>query len=184
MAKTVRFVAKKALFNFLGNTFRMYDSEGQLRFYIRQKAFRLKEDLRVFSDASQDNMVLSIRARNWADARGRFDFRDAKSDAIFGGAKRNMFKSVLLDDWDLFDENDAQVGKLQECRSWTSWLRKLFRWIPQTYRVSIGEQEVGTIRQRFNPLQLVYDIEFKADFDQRIVISTAVLMLAIESKYD
>ena len=184
MSAPVRYVAKKAMFNFLGNTFRMYDGNGGLRYYIKQKALKLKEDLRVYSDSSKSELKLRIQARNWADARGVFDFRTSADGAPFGGAKRNMFKSMLLDEWDLYDENDALIGKLKECGSWLSWVRKLIKWIPQTYQLTIEDEQVGTIRQRFNPFQLTYDIEFDPKIDERIVVATTVLMLAVESKYD
>ena len=35
------FVAKKSFFKFLGAAFRIYGPEGNLRFYVKQKAFRL-----------------------------------------------------------------------------------------------------------------------------------------------
>ena len=58
-----QYVAKKALFSFLGNTFRIFDTTGGLQFYIKQKAFKLKEEINVFADEQQAEKRLTIKAR-------------------------------------------------------------------------------------------------------------------------
>lgn len=42
-----RYVANKALFSFMGSAFRILGPEGNLRFYVKQKAFKLKEEITV-----------------------------------------------------------------------------------------------------------------------------------------
>ena len=181
---TVHFVAKKALFSFLNNTFRLFDQEGNLTYFVRQKAFRLRDEMLVYRDEEQSTVQLRISARNWADARGHFDFIDEATGESLGSAKRNMFKSMLADDWDLMDVNGVIIGKINERITFLSVIRKVLKWIPQTYQLHSEDQVVGTIRQRFNPFQLIYDVEYGPNIDHRVAIATTILMLAVESKYD
>ena len=84
-----RYVAKKALFSFLGNTFRIFDSQGSLQFFIKQKAFKLKEEINVFADEGQKEPRLQIAARKWGDFNGVYDIKDATTGEVVGAAKRH-----------------------------------------------------------------------------------------------
>ncbi|HET9914937.1 MAG TPA: hypothetical protein VFQ13_23815, partial [Anaerolineales bacterium] len=47
----------------LTGKFRIYDPAGRLVLFSEQKMFKLREDIRVFSDESKSQEVLSIKAR-------------------------------------------------------------------------------------------------------------------------
>ena len=94
-----QFVAKKALFSFLGSTFRIFDPEGRLQFFVKQKAFKLKEELNVFADEGQSNKRLTIKARSVLDFSGTYDVTDATSGEVVGACKREGMKSMFRDSW-------------------------------------------------------------------------------------
>jgi len=179
----VRYVASKALFSFLGSTFRINAPDGGLRYYVKQKAFRLKEELLVYADEARSEVLLKIKARSISDARGFYDVHDASGEKV-GAAKRNLLKSILVDDWDLMGPDDAPLGKLKEKASFLTFLRKWLKIIPQTYVLEVAGTKAGEIKQRFHPFRLVYDIEIGEDLDERLGVAATVLILAIESKRD
>lgn len=170
------------MFKLFGNTFRLYNEAGELTYYVKQKAFRLREDLPVYT--SDGEIYLRIKARAILDSSGHFDFLAENGTRKVGSAKRNVLKSMFIDDWDLFDSEDHLVGKLQECKGALTWVRKFFRWIPQTFEVTLEGIVIGTVRQRLNLFQSVYEISFGNPKHHEIAIAIAVLVVAIESKYD
>lgn len=180
------YVAKKALFNFLGNAFRLYGPDGSLAFFVKQKAFKLKEQITVFADEAQSDAMLGIQARSVMDFSATYDVTDAKSGEKVGALKREGVKSMFRDEWSLLDANDNPIGTVKEDTGLLSIIRRfLINIIPQTFHVSINDQQVGMIKQRFNPFQLGYDVDFsKADgtLDPRMNVAIVVLLLAIEGR--
>lgn len=183
------FVAKKALFSFLGSTFRIFDTEGRLQFYVKQKAFKLKEELNVFADEEQRQKRLTIKARSWADFSAAYDVTDVETGEVVGACKREGMKSMFRDSWLVLGEGDAVLGKCEEDSMLMAMLRRFIfkQWLPQKFTVkdSAGNA-LGTIRQRFNPFQIAYDVSFDGQsnqqLDPRLGVALVVLLLAIEGR--
>jgi uncharacterized protein YxjI len=186
-----QFVAKKAIFSFLGSTFRVFDPQGNLQFYIKQKAFKLKEELNVFADEGQTQKRLTIKARSWSDFSSAYDVTDATTGEVVGACKREGLRSMLRDSWLVLGAGDATLGKCEEDSMLMAVLRRLIfkQWLPQKFTVKDPSgNPVGTIRQRFNPFQIAYDVSFEGShnhtLDPRLGIALVVLLLAIEGRQD
>lgn len=181
-----KYVAKKAFFSFLGNTFRIFDSAGAEQFYVKQKAFRLKEELNVFKDSSQSDKRLMIKARSITDFSGGYDITDVVTGEVVGGAMRHGFKSMFQDEWSLLEPDGTVAGKCIERGGIMILIRKWFPIIPQKYEVQWKGEIVGTIQQQMNPFILAYDVNFHEgkSFDPRLGVGLVVLLLAIEGSRD
>jgi uncharacterized protein YxjI len=181
------YVAKKALFSFLGSTFRIFDTKGEQVFYVKQKAFKLKEEINVFRTDAQQDKRLSIRAGTIGDFSGSYDILDGANGQRLGGGKRQGLKSLFKDEWLILDRDGTEAGKVVETGGFLIFLRKFIKLIPQKYEVSWKGAQVGTIQQRFNPFQLAYDCDFsagKGTLDPRLGVGMVVLLLAIEGGKD
>lgn len=180
------YVAKKALFSFLGSSFRLFDSSGNLAFFVKQKAFKLKEEITVFSDEAMQDAQLRIQARSIMDVSATYDVTDANTDETVGALQRKGLKSIIRDEWAILDADGAEVGKVLEDSGALALLRRFIKLIPQTFNVTIGDKQVGVIKQQFNPFILAYDVDFTAasdgDIDPRLVVAAVVLLLAIEGR--
>ncbi len=180
------YVAKKALLSFLGSSFRLYDTSGNLSFFVKQKAFKLKEDITVYADEGQSDAQLSIKARSIVDFSATYDVTDSKSGENVGAMRREGVKSMFRDEWTLLDASGDELGKVKEDSGFLAIIRRLFLpIIPQTFRVTVGGDEIGIIKQKFNPFQLGYDVDFgsaEGKMDPRMVVATVVLLLAIEGR--
>ncbi len=181
-----KYVANKAFFSFLGNTFRIYDTEGSLQFYIKQKAFKLKEEINVFADEGQTEKRLVIKARGIMDFSGAYDITDAATGEVVGAGQRKGLKSLFKDEWDILDADGAAIGKVEETGGAMIFIRKFFKWIPQKYNVIYMGDQIGTVNQQFNPFKLAYDVDFSGgkNFDPRLGVGMVVLLLAIEGGQD
>ena len=180
-----QYVAKKALFSFMGSTFRIFGTDGSLQFMIKQKAFKLKEEINVFADEAQTQKRLTIKARGISDFGGAYDIVDAVTGETVGAAKRAGLKSLFKDEWSLLDNNNQEIGKIQETGGIMILVRKFFKMIQQTYQVTMDGQVEGVIKQKFNPFQLGYNVDFTpgpGKLDPRFGVGITVLLLAIESK--
>ena len=181
------YVAKKAMFSFLGNTFRLYDGSGQLQYFIKQKAFKLKEEINVFADEGQKEARLTIKARSISDFSGGYDIVDSQTGEAVGAGQREGLKSMFKDEWNILDKDGAMIGKVVETGGMFAVIRrfiKLLQWIPQKYEVTMDGQAVGTVHQQFNPFQLAYDVKVdpNAGLDGRLLVGMVVLLLAIEGR--
>lgn len=181
------YVAKKAMFALLGNSFRIENPQGGLQFFVKQKAFKLKEDIRVFADEKQTEERLTIKARSWADFSGVYDINDTTTGEAVGASKRKGLASAFLKDhWLLLDVDGEQFGEVIELGGALATARKfikILQWIPQKFEVKIGDERIGEIKQRFNPFQLAYDVQIDPDkLDPRHGVAMVVLLLAIEGR--
>ena len=181
-----QYVAKKALFSFLGSSFRLFDSNGNLVFFIKQKAFKLKEEITVFADEAMKEPQLRIKARSIMDVSATYDVTDANSGEVVGAMQRKGLRSLIRDEWAILDTEEVEIGKVIEDSGALALLRRFIKLIPQTFHVKIGDTQIGEIKQRFNPFILAYDVDFTADtnsdVDPRLAVAAVVLLLAIEGR--
>lgn len=179
------YTAKRGMF--FGRQFRFYGPEGNLRAFVKQKAFKLKEEITVFADEAQQRPLLRIKARSIMDVSATYDVTDAATGQRVGACRRAGLKSILRDEWLILGENDAEVAKAQEDSMMMAMIRRfLMNLIPQAFTLSTAAGEVGHIKQRFNPFQLTVDVNLDgpqaAAVDPRLSFALVVLLLAIEGR--
>ena len=174
----------------LTGKFRFYDPMGNLVMFSEQKMFRLREDIRVFSDESKSQEVLSIKARQILDFSAAYDVVDTAYNQKVGALRRRGLRSLLRDEWEVLDANDNVVGKLFEDSVGLALLRRflLGAWLPQNYDITFGETRVADLKQRFNPFRYELDLDFSMDItqrlDRRLGIAAGILLAAVEGKQD
>ncbi|HSB00458.1 MAG TPA: hypothetical protein VLE49_07400 [Anaerolineales bacterium] len=174
----------------LTGKFRFYDPMGNLVMFSEQKMFRLREDIRVFSDESKSQEVLGIKARQILDFSAAYDVVDTAYNQKVGALRRRGLRSLLRDEWEVLDANDNVVGKLFEDSVGLALLRRflLGAWLPQNYDITFGETRVADLKQRFNPFRYELDLDFSMDntqrLDRRLGIAAGILLAAVEGKQD
>ena len=184
-----KMLAKKPLFNFLGRKFWIYGPDGSTQFFVQRKAFKLKEDIKVYGDESKSEELLAIKARQILDFGATYDVTDQQSGDKVGALRRKGLKSIIRDEWLVLDTNDQEIGLVQEDSGFLAMVRRFVPggvWIPQTYNMKINDKPVGKIKQHFNPFVLKYDVDFSQDtdglLDRRLGIASVVMMLAVEGR--
>jgi uncharacterized protein YxjI len=174
----------------LTGKFRIYTPNGQLALYSQQKMFKLKEDIRVYSDERLSQELLLIKARQIIDFSAAYDVIDLQSREKVGVWRRKGFRSMLRDEWEQLDARDSHVGILYEDNMTQALLRRflLGKWLPQNYDIITGNQRCADIRQRFNPFRYELDLDFSMDaslkLDRRMGIAAAILIATIEGRQD
>src|SRR5512141_901465 len=154
----------------LTGKFRFYDPAGRLIMFSEQKMFRLREDIRVYSDESKSQEVLSIKARQILDFSAAYDVVDTEMNQKVGVLRRRGLQSLLRDEWEVLDANDNVIGKLFEDSVAMALLRRflLGSWLPQNYDITLGEARVADLKQNFNPLRYELNLDFSMDTTHRL----------------
>ncbi|EPX63821.1 hypothetical protein D187_004950 [Cystobacter fuscus DSM 2262] len=182
-----RYVIRRKFFKIFGDAFHIYDEAGQVLFYSKLKAFKLKEDIRVFTNEDMNEEVLTIKARSILDFGATYDVTDAKTGEKLGALRRKGLKSILRDEWLVLDRNDQEVGLIQEDSMMLALVRRLLsNLVPQTFTATVNNEPVFSFRQHFNPFIQRISLDFGMDrsgrLDRRLGIATAVLLCAIEGR--
>ncbi len=181
------YTIKRQIFKIFGGAFRIYDSLGNLVFYSRQKAFKLKEDIRVFTDESMAEELLTIKARQVLDIAAAYDVEDPRTREKVGALRRKGLKSIIRDEWIILDPDDREVGTIKEDSALLAVIRRfLTNLIPQSYTGEVNTRTVFEFKQNFNPFTLNISLDFSPDrdgiLDRRLGIAAAVLLTAVEGR--
>jgi len=184
------YTIRRKILTLIGASFHVYDPEGRLVFFCRQKAFKLKEDIRLFAEEAKVNEILTMKARQIIDFGATYDVFDPVANETVGSLRRKGLKSMLRDEWLFHDTDGRQIAVIREDSVGLALLRRLHPWVamllPQKYLVEMEGQPVCTFRQHFNPLVMKITADFTGDaegmLDRRLGIAAGILLCAIEGK--
>ncbi len=184
------YTVRKRIFNFLSTGFHIYDSNENLAMYSKMKAFKLKEDIRLYTDESLATEVITIQADRVIDFSAAYTVKDAVSGETLGSLKRAGFKSMLRDEWLIFNADGSELGKILEDSTLKALARRFIGLVsllmPQKYHVEVNGQTICTMQQNFNPFVMKLTVDFTPDtntqLDPRLGLAAAVLLCAIEGK--
>jgi hypothetical protein len=172
----------------LTGRFRFYDPMGNLVMFSEQKMFKLREDIRVYSDENKTQEVLSVKARQIIDFSAAYDVVDTAMNQKVGALRRKGWSSLLRDEWEVLDANDNPIGALFEDSMGLALLRRflLGSWLPQNYDMTLGDTRVADLKQNFNLFRYELNLDFSMDssqrLDRRIGIAAGILLAAVEGK--
>ena len=180
------YLFRKQVFKLFGGGFHVYDENGMLLLYSKQKAFKLKEDFRIYADESQMEELLAIKTPQTLDISATYNVRDATTNEPVGSIKRKGLKSIFKDEWIFLSNEGAEIGKLTESGVLGALLSRFINLIPQTYLItSVDGRQLAEIKQHFNPFVLKYTmtmLDAEDLIDRRLLISSGILLAAIEGR--
>lgn len=168
----------------------LYSPDGRLVMYSQQKMFKLREDIRVYSDESRTEELLYIQARQIIDFSAAYDVHDSLTKEHIGTIRRRGWQSLARDEWFILDASGQSVAILIEDTLRYALLRRLLlgSLLPQDYDILIGETCIADLKQRFNWLRYELDLDFSPDpsnrLDRRLGIAAGVLLAIVEGKQD
>ncbi|WP_210462008.1 LURP-one-related/scramblase family protein [Rufibacter roseolus] len=101
----------------LANDFSVKDAGGLPVCYVRQKLFKLKEEVIVFNDESQSEQLYTIKANQWIDFSAAYVFRDRTGQEI-GRVARKGWASLWKAHYEAYDQNQQQDFTIREANAW------------------------------------------------------------------
>lgn len=109
--------------------FSVEDMEGRSVAYVKQKAFKLKEDISVFKTDSQLDLQYKIKADRWLDYNASYSFLDAGGKEC-GRLLRKGARSLWKAEYELYDEAGKPDLVIKEDNGWVKVLDGLLGEIP------------------------------------------------------
>ncbi len=185
---------RRKIFTILNAKYHIYNHTGELIGFSRRKAFG-KEDIRVFTDESENVPLISIKARrnnntSATSVREQFTFTYDVVDEKTGislGALRGTVRhkdSFGLNSSEVLNQNDVPVGRLEEDSMGMALLRrfmpmgKLF--FPRKYSLIDGSgAEIANFRHHFNRFvsKLTVSINAGSSIHQMVALGAGILLV-------
>lgn len=113
----------------LSSDFRITDKLGNSVGYVRQKLFKLREEVQIFDNERRENILYTIKANQWLDFNASYAIKDA-SGSVLGRIARRGMRSFWKATYDIIDETNIAKYKVQEANPWIKMLDGLIDEIP------------------------------------------------------
>ncbi|HAA20571.1 MAG TPA: hypothetical protein DCR93_38760 [Cytophagales bacterium] len=114
----------------LANDFKAMDGAGRIVAYARQKMFKLKEDIIIFSDESKTEELYRIRADKWIDFSTAYAFTDVKTGQTLGRVARKGWRSIWKARYEIISEQEEHQYSINERNGWVKIWDSLLSEIP------------------------------------------------------
>lgn len=179
----------------LTSDFNITDRNGNYVAYVRQKMFRLKEDVIVFSDESRTKELFNIKANQWIDFNASYIMTDLLTGKKFGSLARKGVRSIWKARYDIIDEKDKPIYQINEDNGWIKVFDSFLGEIPilgmltgyflnpsYTVKDNAGKEYFrlkkmpSLVGRRFQ-LERLIDID---DEDESLVVLSFLMMVLLE----
>lgn len=191
MFPAAQYSVRKKVLKLVGGAFHIRDANETLVAYSEQKAFKLKEDIRIYADEAKTRELLCINARQIMDFSAAYDVTDSTTGQRIGALRRKGVQSMLRDEWHVLDASDQVIGVLIEDSMGMALVRRLLtNLVPQRYDLfmpdAVSGMKVANLDQDFNPFVYRLALDFSMDpegrLDRRLGVAAAVLLAAVEGR--
>ncbi len=188
-----KFTIRRKVLKIFGAAFHIYDGNNTVVGYCKQKAFKLREDVRIYTDESMNTELVTMKARAILDWSSTYDVT-MPGDINMGSLRRKGAASTFLrDEWMIFDPKGVQVGAVKENSGFLAIARRYVDYVsiiaPQSFTMTRTDGSVvATLRQHFNPIvyrmgvSVSKDLKVDEPLDEMLVLAAACLIAAIEGR--
>ena len=114
----------------LSNDFNITDKNGNYVAYVRQKMFKLKEDVIIFSDETKSKEIFRIKADRWLDFNASYSITDIIDNKYYGRMGRKGMRSFWKSTYEIFDETNKQRFTISEDNAWIKIWDSMINEIP------------------------------------------------------
>lgn len=179
----------------LASDFNITDKNGNAVAYVRQKMFKLKEDVVVFDNERKTKELFRIKANQWIDFNASYSLTEIATGKSFGRLARKGMRSIWKSTYDVMDTNDKTKFTITEDNAWVKFFDGMVGEIPiigmftgyflnPTYTVKgIDGKDYFKLKKmpsmfgrRFQ-LDRIVDID---DEDESLVILSLLMMILLE----
>lgn len=172
---------------------RVTDASGRLILYVRQKAFRLRESVTVFSDEAQRNIAYTMEADRIIDVSATYTIRDA-AGSVLGAVRREGLRSLWRSSFVVLNNSGTPVGAIREDNPWTKVLDGVVGEIPligwliamainPTYTLEMDGRPMLLLRKKPSFFERHFEIHKAAEFNdeaERLGLAAIVMMSLLE----
>ena len=184
------YTIRRKVIKLFGAAFHIYNPEGGLVGYCKQKAFKLREDIRVYTDETCSQEFIVIRARSIIDFSATYDVTLGDGSAIGSLRRKGMASTFIRDAWQVFNAEGRHVADLTEDGSLLAFARRFVEFVallsPQKFTMSrLDKTPIARFRQHFNLFVYRLSIAVERDdpeLDDLVILAAGCLIAAIEGR--
>ncbi len=101
---------------------RVTDATGREILYVHQKTFKLKEDVRIYSDESKSTELYRINADRIFDFSAKYNISESAAGRKLGAIKHRGMRSIWSATYEMYDANEVVTHILTEDNPWVKVL--------------------------------------------------------------
>jgi uncharacterized protein YxjI len=188
------YMIRRKVFKIFGAAFHIYDPAGNVVGYCKQKAFKFKEDLRVYTDESCTTELMVIKARSILDFGATYDVTLGTGQSLGSLRRKGMTSTFLRDHWLIYTPDNRQIAEITEDGSFLAFARRFIELVaalsPQTFTIKrttggAEGQEIAKFRQHFHLFVYKLSVTVAADdpeLDDLVILAAGCLIAAIEGR--
>lgn len=184
------YTIRRKVLKIFGAAFHIFDPQGRIVGYCKQKAFKFREDIRIYTDESCSTELIVIKARSIIDFSSTYDVTLSDGSSLGSLRRKGMSSTFLRDHWLVFDRTGAQIAEITEDGNFLALAR---RWIdfvsliaPEKFTLSRTDGTVvARYRQHFNPFIYRLSVAVERDdphLDDLVILAAGCLLCAIEGR--
>jgi uncharacterized protein YxjI len=178
----------------IGAHIQVHDADGRLVLYVKQKAFRLREDITIFADEAQTQELYRIRTKQIIDFGASYEISAANGHPL-GAIRQRGMRSLWKATYDVVDPSGEPLGVIHEEDAWVKVLDGLIggipfvgwvmqQWINPAYAID-GADGTTCLRLRKRPslIERRFLLEQEAPLPPRLeqlALPSAVLVVLLE----
>ena len=111
------------------NDFIAKDANRNTIAYVKQKMFKLKEDINIYNNETKSKVNYKIKADRWLDFSAAYTFFD-EHGIEFGKIARKGWRSIWKATYDIIDKNQEKQYSINEENAWTKVFDSLLGEVP------------------------------------------------------
>ncbi len=169
------------------------DAGGQVVAYVKQKAFRLKEDVTIFADEAQSRPLYRMNANRMFDFNANYAITTPDGMPV-GAIYRPGARSIWKASYHIKDTQENEIGLIHEENAWVKVLDALLGEVPvlgmftgylfnPAYLVDLRGQSVFYLKKQPAFLEGKFILEPRgqlAEQDEGLAIAGTIMALMLE----
>lgn len=184
-----QYLFRRRMLKLIGGQVDISTTDGRPVFCCLQKAFKLKEDISLFTDESKTTELINIKARQIIDFSAAYDVKDVQTGEMIGTLRRKGWSSMIRDAWEVLDARGQVIATINEDSLVLALVRRLLtNLIPQSFHFQTPTGEIlAQAHQNFNPFIHKMDLimpqgPHAAIIDPRLTLAATALLVLIEGR--
>ncbi|MCA9276900.1 MAG: hypothetical protein KDA29_12825 [Phycisphaerales bacterium] len=188
-----QYTIRRKFFKVFGAAFHVYDEHGSVIGYCKQKAFKLREDIKLYTGEDMSDLLLSLNTQQIIDFGATYNITLPDGTTLGSLRRKGLKSSFVRDEWLVFNTSGDEIAKVRETGSFAPIARRYIDYanifFPQRYEITRSRdgKAIAMLRQHFNPVVFrmgVAIMDDDDDLDDLLILGAACLIAAIEGRQD
>jgi len=167
------------------NKYWIEDQQGNILGFSKMKMFKLKEDIRIYTDETMAHELFAIKQQQILDIWGTFAVEDTAGNKLGYIRRKALASSFVRDEYEVFDACNRLLGGIYEDtgRGLARKYVPMGGLIPEHMELTLNGYPVATINQQFKIIGDIWElncVNVPPYLDRRVLLACLLMMGMIE----